>query len=1140
MTAPTGPHLHRIASPSGLAACFNANGSLRELRWGDDLCVHLFPGNALEAGSTQVVLRRWPGTQPEGEPQHVALLGPDSPARWHAEDDRLVARGEWQGLAFELTFVLAANEPAWFWHLAVHHLHGSEPCTIDAICQHDIGLAPHAALRLNEYYVSHYLDFTPLDHPARGRLLAVRQNLPVAGRHPWALLGSLRHASAYATDAMQVLGTAHRWGAAPVGWRHGLPDDRLQQEHAMAALQDTPLSLAPGERATLGFFGGLQAHHPQASGTSDAEWADRLLALPEAQPPQALPAAVLQAVWQPPRPSLFTQAPRVVAEPLIEAELDAVFGARRLLEEHGPDGALWSFFTPDGEHVVLPAKEHAVQRPHGHLLRSGEHLVPDESSMTSTCWMAGVFHSMVTQGHVSINRLLSTVHGALGQYRSQGQRIFVRLGGRWQLLAQPSAFAMGERRARWWYRTGDSLIEVVAAAAADAPELTLDLRFIDGSPVECLVTHHVALAGDDGEVPGRCEVHHRPDGSLWLAPPEGSALHQRFPTGGFSISPQDADTRVLEVAGDELLFDDGEDHGVPMLCLHLAASPSLGLRLRGELVEPAHSVGPTLATLQPPSLSSPGGEAQALSAVLPWFQHNALVHYLSPRGLEQYSGGGWGTRDVCQGPAELLLAQSSLVPLRDLLRRVFSAQNPDGDWPQWFMFFERERAIRADDSHGDIVLWPLLALGDYLRASGDDSLLSEHLPFHSASAIPADEAPTATLWQHVERALALIAQRRIAGTSLMAYGHGDWNDSLQPADPRLREHLCSTWTVTLQAQVLSTLAEALALLGHTERAETLHQQRLQVQADLRRWLMPAESIAPDAAPVLAGYVLFEPTETAEPQPLLHPNDRRTGVHYSLLPMVHAVLADLLSADEAEAHFALIEQHLLGPDGARLFDVPLPYRGGPQQLFQRAESSSYFGREIGLMYTHAHLRYAEALAHLGRAEAFWQALNLAHPVDLRRRLPCAAPRQANCYYSSSDAAFADRYEAADHYERAMAGEVAFEGGWRVYSSGAGIALALVQRSLLGLRPRSDGCLIDPVIAPSLGALQAQTLLAGRRVTIDYQLGPRGHGVREVLLNGTPLALAAEAQAYREGGVRVAWAEMAPCWRAEGNRLQVRTG
>ena len=42
-----------------------------------------------------------------------------------------------------------------------------------------------------------------------------------------------------------------------------------------------------------------------------------------------------------------------------------------------------------------------------------------------------------------------------------------------------------------------------------------------------------------------------------------------------------------------------------------------------------------------------------------------------------------------------------------------AAQNADGDWPQWFMFFERERIIRAGDSHGDIVL---LAAGGRSRS----------------------------------------------------------------------------------------------------------------------------------------------------------------------------------------------------------------------------------------------------------------------------------------------------------------------------------------------------------------------------------------------------------------------------------------
>jgi 1,2-beta-oligoglucan phosphorylase len=80
-----------------------------------------------------------------------------------------------------------------------------------------------------------------------------------------------------------------------------------------------------------------------------------------------------------------------------------------------------------------------------------------------------------------------------------------------------------------------------------------------------------------------------------------------------------------------------------------------------------------------------------------------MIHYLAPRGLEQYSGGGWGTRGVTQGPVEMLLSLGKWEPLRDLLRRVYLAQNPDGDWPQWFMFFERERNIRHNESHGDIV-----------------------------------------------------------------------------------------------------------------------------------------------------------------------------------------------------------------------------------------------------------------------------------------------------------------------------------------------------------------------------------------------------------------------------------------------------
>ena len=119
-----------------------------------------------------------------------------------------------------------------------------------------------------------------------------------------------------------------------------------------------------------------------------------------------------------------------------------LFPGERRHEERDEQGALLSFFHGDDGHVVLRAKELRVQRPHGHMLRTGLHVTPDETALTSTAWMGGVFHSMVTQGHVSINRFLSTMHSYLGLFRSHGQRVFVELDGAWHLLDVPSAFEM--------------------------------------------------------------------------------------------------------------------------------------------------------------------------------------------------------------------------------------------------------------------------------------------------------------------------------------------------------------------------------------------------------------------------------------------------------------------------------------------------------------------------------------------------------------------------------------------------------------------------------------------------------------------------------------------------------------------------
>ncbi|HXI17311.1 MAG TPA: hypothetical protein VNM48_13185, partial [Chloroflexota bacterium] len=162
-----------------------------------------------------------------------------------------------------------------------------------------------------------------------------------------------------------------------------------------------------------------------------------------------------------------------------------------------------------------------------------------------------------------------------------------------------------------------------------------------------------------------------------------------------------------------------------------------------------------------------------------------------------------------------------------------------------------------------------------------------------------------------------------------------------------------------------------------------------------------------------------------------------------------------------------------------------------------------------------------LAHLGHAEAFLQALTLAHPIALSDRVPSASRRQANCYYSSSDAAFADRYEAQARYGCALAGEVALDGGWRIYSSGPGIALGLVVTSLLGLRLENDTLVVDPVMPQLLDRLTVQLVLGDLRFELSYRIGPRGHGVERVLDEvGQEIAAQRRPHAYRMGALALA--------------------
>src|SRR5262249_50912434 len=150
--------------------------------------------------------------------------------------------------------VLAQSSPAWFWHVRLENT-GPTPQILDLTYAQDVALASYGAIRLNEFYVSQYIDHTPLQLPGHGVVIASRQNQAADGKHPWCLIGSLREAVSFGTDALQFHGLATRAGDAPVAILGDLPGKRLQHEHSMVVIRDARMELAPRASAVTGFFG---------------------------------------------------------------------------------------------------------------------------------------------------------------------------------------------------------------------------------------------------------------------------------------------------------------------------------------------------------------------------------------------------------------------------------------------------------------------------------------------------------------------------------------------------------------------------------------------------------------------------------------------------------------------------------------------------------------------------------------------------------------------------------------------------------------------------------------------------------------------------------------------------------------------
>lgn len=1018
----------------------------------NDFLINAFRGNPKDGSLNNIYLRVYQA----GVITVYPLLGAKSKSRIAQSENALSFSGEAANISYTVLFRPVGN--IWFWTVSLSG-NGEEA---DLVYGQDLGVAAENAVYANELYQAQYLGHTVFQENG-SYVVCSRQNMQNGNNFPYIQQGVIGgKAIHYSTDGIQFFGLSSKGDGVPAALSGDLCDVNYQYEFAYTALQTDHFIVNDCQEVT--FYGIFKENHENAI-TSIEFQSEVQAAFSALQRPKQLLAVEPVTLKKEFSTPLFSQS-------FTEEDFSKRYPNRKLEEKNGK--TMYSFFTDDHAHVVTKEKELVTDRPHGTIVITCPNSEKvDSSLMAATQYMYGIFGSHIVTGNTDMHKFISSPRGFLNLLRNSGMRIYVRHGGFYRLLNLPGAFEMGMNYSRWLYKLEDDVLCVTGYTAANAADFVLEVTSESGICYDFIVTSQISMGPNEQVSDILCT---KTENGLRF-----NAANTVYPQLHYDMYFYGTDFRISD---DRIFFEEGTPFDESFLTLSASGKDSFTLCIHASMEAEEPNLQPVtydFTTEKNKMLLAYGAMVQdfhleggkekkrldILNETAWWYTHNAMIHFSMPHGLEQPGGAAWGTRDICQGPMEYFLTTQHNAIARDILLNIFSHQSfASKEWPQWFMF--DKYSLNAGECHGDVIFWPLKCIADYLDATGDESILYEKIPYDDK---PAQKE---ALISHILLAVSNIEETRFIGdTGLLTYAGGDWDDTLQPASPALKEHLVSSWTMALAFQTFSSLSRALPA-AEAELAKKF--------AALSATIKKAFETILTKDNVISGFLEHQ---DGEYHLLLHPEDQKTGIHFRLLPMTRSIISELAAPAQAKKNTEVIQTQLKCPDGVRLMDKPAEYRGGVSRLFKRAEQAANVGREISLQYVHAHIRYIEAMAKLGHGEEAWAALFQINPIHISDSVPNARIRQSNMYFSSSEGAYNDRYEYARDFHKLKEGAIDVKGGWRLYSSGPGIYLHQVIGHVLGIRFSKDGLIIDPVLPESFDGTAFTYRCFGKRYTFRYR-------------------------------------------------------